>query len=168
MSDALENMPPLDMRLLRTLADTYPDMAMEEFNEVLEAWKEAGATVFFGAWDEAYRHYEGALPDEISHRLVALQAAFVMCGLPIVNLIEAPLIRDVDENGVGPLGDEYHFRAAPQLVEKRLAFDIPVLLRYPDRRLVEGNEVRFTETAAKMLEADLKATVLPEDKWRQH
>lgn len=158
---------PLDMTLLQAVSAHHPD-PLGEFASVLAFWRDRGATVFLGAWDEAFSHYEGAMPDEVSRHIAAMQLAFAMCGLPIANPIAVPEIRDVDENGIGPNGDEYIYKAAPELTKRGLAFDIPVLLRYPDRRLEEGNEVRFTETAVKMLEADLKASVLPEDKWRQH
>lgn len=159
---------PLDMSLIKAVADAQPARAIEQFNDVLDEWKKAGATVFLKAWDEAFRHYEGAMPDEQTHFVAALQLAFAMCQLPLVNPVSVPEIRDVDERGLGSNGDEYCYQASPDLVNRGLAFDVPVLLRYPDRRLEKGNEVRFTDTAVKMLEADLKASCLPENQWRQH
>lgn len=160
---------PLDMGILKLMAETYgPAITLRMFEEVLANWKKAGAKTFLQAWDEALAHYEGATEDEVQRHLAAFQLAFTMCGLPLVNLIPVPEVRDVDENGIGPLGDEYDHQAVPELIERGLAFNLPVLLRYPDRRLEKGNEVRFTETAVKMLEADLKSSVLPEDQWRQH
>src|SRR5690606_16388674 len=132
------------MHKLKAMAEAHPALAMEQFTDAIENWKKAGATVFLGAWDEAFRHYEGAGLDDVSHHLVAIQLAFSMCGLAITNYVAAPQIRDVDENGIGPDGDEYTCTAVPELVNRGLAFNIPVLLRYPDRRLEAGNEVRYT------------------------
>lgn len=159
---------PLDVTILKALADAQPNFALEQFAHVLEQWRKAGATVFLGAWEDAYRHYEGAAQDEPSRHVFAIQLAFVMCGIPIINPVAAPKIRDFDEGGVGALGDEYDSEAAPELIERGLAFNEPVLLRYPDRRLEQGNEVRLTATAVELLAVDLKASVLPSDPWRQH
>lgn len=158
---------PLDMTLLQTVAAHHPD-PLGEFAHVLALWRHRGAVSFRGAWGEALAHYEGAMPDEVSRHLAAMQLAFAMCGIPIVNPIKVPDIRSVDENGVAENGDGYTGQAVPELVDRGLAFNVPVFVRYPDGRLLKGNEVRFTDTAVKMLEADLKASVLPEDHWRQH
>lgn len=158
---------PLDIALLKYMADSRPaEMALQQFAEVLELWRAQNLAVFMASWDRAFKFYEGALPDAVSHHLAAFQLAFSMCGLPIVNPIPVPEIREVDDEGFGPDGDDYEGMAEPALVERGLAFNVPVLVRYPDRRLVEGNEVRFTGVAVKMLEVDLKASVLPEEPWR--
>ncbi|WP_126114412.1 MULTISPECIES: hypothetical protein [unclassified Bosea (in: a-proteobacteria)] len=159
---------PLDMARVKAVAEANPIQALAEFKGMVAHWREMGATVFLKAWTEAFLHYDGALPDEASHYVATVQLAFEMCGLPVINHIAAPQIRDVDANGVGPDGDEYTDEAAPELIDRGLALNVPVLLRYPDRRLEKGNEVRFTEIAVQMLDVDLEASVLPEDKWRQH
>lgn len=164
----MSDLKPFDVMAWRQGAIQYPAVALESFADMIQMAKDNNSTVFLQAWDEAFRHYEGAIPDELDHHIASLQGAFVMLDLPVVNAMPVPAIRNVDENGVGELGDEYRDEAAPELIERGLAFNLPVLLRYPDRHLEEGNEVRFTETAVEMLEADLKASFLPEDQWRRH
>lgn len=164
----ISDLKPFDVMAWREGAVQHPAVALESFADMVQMAKDNKSTVFLQAWDEAFRHYEGAFDDSLDHHIASLQGAFAMLELPIVNPMPAPAIRYVDENGLGPNGDEYIYRASPELVKRGLAFDLPVLLRYPDRRLEKGNEVRFTETAVKMLEVDLKASVLPDEKWRQH
>jgi len=164
----ISDLKPFDVMTWREGAIQHPAVAMESFACMIEMAKANNSTVFLHAWDESFRHYEGAFDNELDHHIASLQGAFVMLDLPVVNVMPAPAIRYVDEQGIGPNGDEYIYQASPELVKRGLAYDVPVLLRYPDQRLVEANEVRFTETAVKMLEADLKASVLPEDQWRQH
>lgn len=164
----ISDLKPFDVMAWREGAVQHLAVALESFADMLQMAKDNNSTVFLQAWDEAFRHYEGAFDDELDHHIASLQGAFVMLDLPVVNTMPVPAIRNVDEDGVGEMGDEYRDEAAPELIERGLAFNLPVLLRYPDRRLEKGNEVRFTETAVKMLEADLKASVLPEDPWRQH
>lgn len=164
----ISDLKPFDVMAWREGAIRHPAVALESFADMIQTAKDNKSTAFLQAWDEAFRHYEGAIPDELDHHIASLQGAFVMLDLPVVNTMPVPAIRSVDENGVGELGDEYRDEAAPELIERGLAFNLPVLLRYPDRHLEEGNEVRFTETAVKMLEADLKASILPEAPWRQH
>jgi hypothetical protein len=152
---------PLDVTFLQKVASYNPTAAQMQIEEAVAAWEAAGAYVVVGAWKEALQHYEGAMPDKVSHYLAALQLTFEMCGIPVVNHIAVPEIREVNDQGVGPLGDEYDSEAAPDLIAQGLAFNVPVLLRYPDRRLVPGNEVRFADEAVEMLEADLRASISP-------
>lgn len=164
----ISDFKPFDVMTWREAAIQHPAVALASFADMIQMAKDSASTVFLQAWDLAFRHYEGAIPDELDHHIASLQGAFVMLDLPVINTMPVPAIRTVDAKGVGELGDEYRDEAAPELIERGLAFNLPVLLRYPDRRLEKGNEVRFTETGVKMLEADLKASVLPEDQWRQH
>lgn len=159
----------LDMSAWKAAADQMnPREVIEHIEAIIDHWRKNNAAAVVDAWEGAFKHYEGALPDDLTHHFAAIQATLAKCGQPIANPIKVPIIREVDENGIGPDGEEYIYKAAPEFAKRGLAFDFPVLLRYPDRHLEEGNEVRFTETAVKMLEADLKASVLPEDQWRQH
>lgn len=164
----ISDLKPFDVMMWRAGAIQQPVVALESFAAMLQMAKDNGSTNFLEVWDEAFRFYEGAFETELDHHIASLQGAFIMRGLPVQNAMPVPAIRVVDKNGVAENGDEYTDQAAPELVDRGLAFNVAVLVRYPDGRLVEGNEVRFTDTAVQMLEADLKASVLPEDPWRQH
>jgi hypothetical protein len=61
-------------------------------------------------------------------------------------------IVDVDEFGLDADGDSYDAFAAPEMVEAGLLLNRPVLIRLPDGRLLEANQVRITPAGFEHLQ----------------
>lgn len=62
---------------------------------------------------------------------------------------------DVDANGVDKAGNDYHLHAYKDKVSAGLMVNWPVLIRYPDGRIAEGNKVMITQKGLDMLRREI-------------
>lgn len=64
---------------------------------------------------------------------------------------------EVDKNGADNEGNEYNQFAAYKMVEAGYFKNVPVILKYPNGKLEDANEVMVTKSGLKYLKREIPA-----------
>jgi hypothetical protein len=66
-----------------------------------------------------------------------------------------PHVIEVDQDGVDAEGNDYHLYAYDDKVAAGLMKNEPVLVRYPDGRVAEGNRAMVTRKGLELLKREM-------------